>query len=435
MDSKLIIKIKKRSQTSWLIWLLVWLPFLFGTLNDLLKLPWAIRYLLDVAWIVLVYFQIRSYGFIKQRITNGIATWTVYLLTITFLVYLVQCQSPLYYLWGVRNNFRFYAAFLAFSVFLLPQEAEEYTKLFDILFWINCVVSLIQYAFLGLDGDHLGGIFSTEVGGNGYTNIFFSVIITKSVLFYLEKKETTWQCMTKCMAALLIAALAELKFFFVEFVIILVLSVLFTNFTWRKFCLILGGGAAVTVGAALLSILFPNFANFFSLDWFAETATSDKGYTSSGDMNRLTAIPMINELWLKTWGERLFGLGLGNCDTSTFAIVNTPFYEQYGHLHYTWLSYAMIYLECGWIGLIFYFGFFVLVYFGARKIEKRSEGTVKTYCRISRIMAIMCMIISIYNSSLRTEAGYMAYFVMAIPFVFGREFERGRKNYVKTASA
>jgi hypothetical protein len=77
----------------------------------------------------------------------------------------------------------------------------------------------------------------------------------------------------------------------------------------------------------------------------------------------------------------------------------------------------MMYLETGWIGLAFYWSFFVLVYFGILRIERRCEGTAKSYCRIGRIMAAMCIPISIYNGSLRMEAGYMAYFVLAVPFV------------------
>ena len=100
-------------------------------------------------------------------------------------------------------------------------------------------------------------------------------------------------------------------------------------------------------------------------------------------------------------------------------------------MHYTWMSYAMMYLECGWVGLIFYFGFFALVYLAICKIQRRSEGIARTYCRIARIMAIMCCLIAIYNASLRGESGYMAYFVLAIPFVYAR---RGyeKQNSVRT---
>ena len=226
--------------------------------------------------------------------------------------------------------------------------------------------------------------------------------------------------MLKCVAMLLVAALAELKFFFVEFILVLSLAVIFTKFTWRKILIILGGSAAVVAAASLLMTVFPEFEGFLSLERILEVTTSDKGYTSTGDLNRLNAISRINELWLKTPWQRLFGLGLGNCDTASFDFLNTPIYEAYGTMHYTWNSYAMMYLECGWIGLIFYFGFFVLVYLSIRRIEKRCAGVAKTYCRMGRILALMCMIIAIYNSSLRTEAGYMMYFALAVPFTMNK---------------
>ena len=420
MGKKLFFTIKKRTQTGWLMWLLIMMPFLFGTLNDLLGLPNLVRYVLDVAWCLLLVCLLLSNRSGQGIREKNLALWIVVFLLYAALVYVVQFQSLLYYLWGVRNNFRFYVAFFAFAAFLSQRDIEDYFKFFDVLFWINVAASLIQFFGLELTGDYRGGIFGTEQGCNGYTNVFFAIMVTKSIVFYLEKRETTWNCVTKCVAALLVAALAELKFFFVEFVIIFVLATLFTSFTWRKLWVIVGGFAAVIAFAALLTAVFPDFTDWFTVEWFLKAGTSDLGYTSSGDLNRLNAIPQINGLWLKDWGERIFGLGLGNCETSSFAFLNTPFFKANGDMHYSWLSYAFMYLECGWIGLIFYFGFFTLVYLRIRKLEKRSEGIAKTYCHVSRIVAVLCMLISVYNGSLRNEAGYMAYFVLAVPFVVCR---------------
>lgn len=419
MNKNLTLTIKKRSQAGWLIWLLVVLPFLFAALIEGIGLPREIQYILDVVWLfLLVLLTWRA----KGKPTIGLlALWSILFLVYTFLTYLPQYQSGFYYLWGVRNNFRFFVAFFAVAALLKTEEVTGYFKLFDVLFWINVVVSLYQYFFMELSGDQLGGIFSTVAGGNGGTNIFFVIVITKDVLFYIEKKERLGNCILKCVAALLVAALAELKFFFAEFVIIVALASLFTRFTWRKLLVIVGGLVAVTAFAALLSTLFPIFEGFFSWDYFLETSVSDKGYTSSGDLNRLTAISEINELWLRNFWQRLFGLGLGNCDTSGFAFLNTPFFATYGDMHYSWLSHAFLYLETGWIGLVFYYGFFALVCFSIHRIEKRSEGLTKTYCRMSRILSILCMIIAVYNSSLRTEAGYMMFFALAVPFALDRE--------------
>lgn len=423
MNPKLTIKIKKRSQPEWLCWLIIVMPFLFGTLNGLLGLPWSIRYLIDVAWFALLLMMVVYRQKLQWRNTRKIIIWVVLFLIYTAMVYLPQYQNGLYYLWGARNNFRFYAAFLAFSVFLSSRDIDDYYRLFDRIFWLDVVVSLIQFFILDMDGDQLGGVFGAETGANGYTNVFFCIILTKSVIFYLSKKEKLSTCAWKFIAAMIVAAMAELKFFFVESVMIIVLAVLFTDFSWRKVLIIVGGFVGVLAGAALLVQIFPGFAGFFTLEWLWEKAVSNKGYTSSGDINRLNAIPVINDQFLKNGWARLFGLGMGNCETSTFSFLNTPFFEKYSDLHYTWLSYAMMYLECGWIGLAFYFGFFVLVYYKVKKFERASTTTEKAYCRIARIMAVLCAVISIYNSSLRTEAAYMAYFVLAVPFCIRREVE------------
>lgn len=408
--------------------MIVCFPFLFGLLNELLRLPWAIRYLLDVAWLILLLCQVESRRRSDRKTLNVTSFWIILFLIYTLVCYLFRFQSPFYYLWGVRNNFRFYAAFFAFVAFLTPDGIESYLSLFDKLFWLNAGVSLYQFFFLQLHGDHLGGLFSTVAGGNGYTNIFFLIVTSVSVVRYLEKQETIRACLAKCGAMLVIAAMAEMKFFFLEFILAVAMAVLFTDFSWRKAAVILGATVGVISCAALLMEIFPGWAGWFSWESILETATSDKGYTSSGDLNRLGAISRINELWLQNGWQRVFGLGLGNCDTAGYDIVNTPFFEKYGDMHYTWLSYAMIYLETGWIGLIFYFGFFVLVYWRICRIQKRSSGKLSTYCIISKIMAILCIVLSIYNSSLRTEAGYMAYFVLAIPFALrkGKQYSGGK---------
>ena len=406
------ITLKKRSQAELLTGILIVMPFWLGTLREFLGLPSAIQYLLDAVWCLLLAYMFRSRH--KGPLILRVCVWLF--LIYTALVYLVQFQSPLYYLWGIRNNFRFYAAFFAFCLFLNQRDADDYFRLFDKLFWVDIAVSLVQFFLLEKKGDHLGGLFGVESGANGYTNTFFCIILTKSVIFYLGKKEKMLACVAKFVAAIIIAALAELKFFFVEAVLIIILAVLFTDFSWRKVLIICGGLVGILAGVMLLVKIFPNFTGFFSWEWMWKTAISNKGYTSSGDINRLNAISQINEYWLTGKWSRFFGMGLGNCDTAGFEIVNTPFFKAYGDMHYTWLSHAMMYLECGWIGLMFYFGFFVLVYFKALKIEKTCGIGWKSYCRITRIVAVLCLIISVYNSSLRMEAGYMAYFVLAVPF-------------------
>lgn len=54
MKANMTLTIKKRSQTGWLMWFPIMVPFLLATLNEPLGLPYAIRYVIDIAWFALL---------------------------------------------------------------------------------------------------------------------------------------------------------------------------------------------------------------------------------------------------------------------------------------------------------------------------------------------------------------------------------------------
>ena len=435
MESKKIIRIRRYSQTEWLARVLIIVPFLIGVLAGIAEPLYAARYLLDAVWVLLFVMMTARRRNVNLGYAKPLAYLTMLFAVYTAATYIVQFQSGLYYLWGFRNTFRCYVAFLAFAAFLKQRDIDDLLRLFDKLFWLNFVISVIQFYGFEVEQDLLGGIFGTQQGSNGYSNIFMVIVLSKSVIHYLTKRENTLSCFSKCAAAIFVAVISELKFFFVEFVLIILLAVIFTGFSWRKFLISAGALVAVFSGAALLTSLFPYFENWFTVEWFIDTAVSTSGYTGSGDLNRLTAISSINELWLKNWGLQIFGLGLGNCDTSSFAFLNTPFFRQYGDMHYSWISYAHMYLECGWIGLIFYFGFFAIVYLKIAAIEKKLRSDMRYYCQIARIFTILCIPISFYNASLRGECGYMAFFVLAIPFTLAKQhLNKEKYHYVQKTS-
>ena len=415
MNTNLTLTFRKPSQTDTLLWMLIGFPFLFGTLNDLLGLPWAIRYGIDAAWCVGLLLMLRFRRSIDLQPLNGLILWVFLFFAATLLIYPVLYQSALYYLWGLRNNFRFYVAFFACAAFLTRADAARYLKAMDRLFWINAAVSLIQYLFLDLKGDYLGGIFGSEKGANSYTNLFFLIVTAKSLLSYLARQETLLSFLAKWLTAALIAALAEVKFFYVELVLVLVLGLKFTGKSHKKFWILLAGGLTLALGIGLTTRIFPNLAGWFSPESIFHSAATDAGYTATGDLNRLNGIRVINETWLTTWPQRLFGLGLGNCETASYPFLSTPFYLANGDSHYTWMSYTMAYLETGYLGLIFYFGFFLGCYRCIRRMERRNADPL--FCRLAKIMAICCPLIAIYNASLRGESGYMVYFILALPFL------------------
>lgn len=418
-----VIRIKISTQAGRLLELLMVLPFFFGVLTELLRLPDAIRYLLDGAWLWLLVLMLRFSGKLSRTSAWRQAGWVTAFGVYTLCACLLRWQSGLYYLWGFRNNFRFYIAFFAFTAFLTEADVEGYFRKLDKLFWLNALVSLAQYFLLGKAGDYLGGLFGTQQGCNAYTNLFFVIVVTRTLVLFLDNREGWGVCLAKCGTALMLAVLAELKFFLIEFGLIAVLAVLLSGFTWRKVWVILCAVVGVVGGAVLLAALFPEFSEWFSLKWLLDAAGSDRGYTSSGDLNRLNCIGMINEWFFHTPALRWFGLGMGNCDTSAYAFLNTPFYRAFSPIHYTWMSTSFWYLEGGYVGLVFFFGFFLSVYLAAGRLERHRKGVGKAHCRMARILAVVCCAVAVYNASLRTEAAYMAYFVLALPFV--RQSRRG----------
>ena len=215
---------------------------------------------------------------------------------------------------------------------------------------------------------------------------------------------------------LVISALAELKFFYIEFIVILIVASLLTSFSYRKLIIIVGAAIGFIFGTAFLVRLYPIFSGVFELEGLIENATSVGGYTGIGDMNRFTGIPMVNELFFDNMSERLFGFGLGNCDyADSYAFLTTPFFSKYSGYHYTWLSAVWMYLETGAIGLIMFMGFFVLVaLFALVRMKKQKE--YRHVYQITFILSLCCILIAIYNASLRTESAFLIYTVLSMAF-------------------
>lgn len=414
----MVLRYERKQQPVRLLWMMLGLLFSFGTMTDLLQLPEAVRYSLDPVWLILLLLMARFSGEICWKEVRGLLCWVLGFFLVSLAGMLVRYQSALYYLWGLRNQFRGYVIFFAAAVFWTRQEENRFWSVMERLFWADILVSLIQF-FLGYRQDFLGGLFGVYSGVNTYTNLFFAIVVSHSLVSCLAGREEMLSCGCKCAAALAVAAMAELKFFFGEFGVILVLAVVFSEASARKFWVVSGGIGAVLAGAALLTALFPGWGDWFSPETFWQVATDPRGYTASGDLNRLTAVSEINRRFFHGFWEKVFGFGLGNCELSGFSFLTTPFAREYRHLHYHWMSVAFVYLETGWLGLCFFFGFFVLVFWRGKALEKRGFDPVS--CRTARILAVVCFLTGIYNASLRSEPGYLAYFVLGSTFAAGRE--------------
>lgn len=409
-----VLILQKRTVPEIFTYVIFIMPFFLSFLQEFIGFPSFVKYVIDACWLgaLISLFMVRRV-YIKKDITPLLSIIIAFFL-IALIVYFFNFQSPFYFLWGLRNNLRFYIAFLAFTVFFEESDIKTCMKFLDVFFWINAVVCFFQFLVLGYKQDFLGGLFGTETGCNAYLIVFFAIIATKSILNYFNDNESAISCFTKCGVILLISVMAELKFFFVMFMIILIVASVITKFSWKK------------VFLYAISFFFIMVASVLIVEFFGENRALDMeniidlvfatNYSSARDLGRFTAIPTISNRFLIEPLEKLFGFGLGNCDTSAFAICNTPFYRSYSYLNYNWFSSAFLFLETGFVGLSLYLIFFVVIFILSYKKSKKVNSN-KSFCQLGMIMSIVCFILTFYNSSLRMETGYIAFFILALPFV------------------
>lgn len=409
------LHIKKRSIQEWMVLVLFLTPFITSFLTEFIGLPSFLRYIVDV---ILVCFGVmlitKRYFIVNHKLKPFLVIIFGFLAYVT-LVYLFNYQSVFYFLWGIRNTFRFYLAFVVFALFLSEEEAHNIFKILDILFWIDFALVILQFTFLDVAQDQLGGIFGISLNTNGYTLIFLSIVISRTLLLTFDGKSSVVLCIAKCFASLLIAAMAEIKMFILMFIILMVLTMGMTRFTKRKFLILIFASLAVWLSYIVLTDIFSEFSGFLSFERLFDSATREN-YSNNRDLNRLSAVYMLAKNYITDIPQQLFGMGIGNCDTSDLAIFNSTYYQNHSYLHYTWFASAMSFLETGIIGMLIYLSFFATCFISSLKQIIQRKGNM-LFCKMAMILSIVSVILFVYNQSIRIESGYMVYFVLALPFL------------------
>lgn len=396
-------------------------------LTELLPIPDAIKFLCD-GFLVLLLLKLFSQRFTK--IDNYSMPFVVIVglfFFITLVGYLFNYQSVFYYLWGLRNNIRMFVAFFAFAYLADWEDAKGWIKALDVLFVINFAVVILQY-FSGYGQDYIGGIFGTSKGCNGSLLIFLCIVFAKTILSFMRGEEKMSKCIFVSVASLLVSTLSELKMFFILFILILFMASFMTAHSIKKTLFFAFGAVLVVLFGTLLTILYKDFTDFLSFDSLIKALT-DTGYATDEDIGRFTALPVISQRFLPGFFRKLFGLGLGNCDSSSLSMFNTPFFESHQTVHYSYFSYAFLFLETGFVGLALYASFFVASFFVSRKLKKL-EMADEFACQMSIILSVISLILLVYNSSLRMEIGFMLFFVLALPIISANEQRESDDVYI-----
>lgn len=379
--------------------------------------PKSIKYIMDMVTLLLaivIVFDKNKKELLKHRIVCGVMLlWLV----VTSAVSFVRGCEPLWIIWAYRNWARGFVFFAACIILLEKTDIEKLVKLFRISYFINFLIVIFEFLFLGQKGDYLGGIFGSSVGCNGYTNILLCIVLILSIMqAYKNNKLGAYEWFVFC-SSMIIAALEEIKIFYYEYLaIIAICAILFifikkpdNRFLVKMTYMSLTG---FVIGIILLEIFFPNSFSIIlsSKSYFHYEETCRSAYK----LSRSHGISEINDKWFgDDLALQLFGMGLGNCETASFDFLVSDFARLYGEWNYMFCCHHILYLEGGLVGL-FLFGliFVVIALESAFQLFKSKKPDI--YNVMGIVFSLITIVSIVYNNGMRTEVQYMVYFVLAI---------------------
>lgn len=380
----------------------------------------ALKYVSDILIIILFVSILRKknkYEF-NSPILRQLKIILFSLFFLTLLSYFLHHENFFYYLWGLRNLFKYFIFWYACTLFLKKDDFYLFAKISFAALFINTPIMIYQALILNLFGDNVGGLLGTVTGVNAYTNIHL-VLSNIFALVLLSKKRISY-FLTACiiLCSCIQAAVAELKFFFIEFVILLSLTFIFSKNKIRLLPIISASIFVLSLGFSLLVFLYNNNENFFTFD--SLSSYSEESYAShSAGMDRMTALPLIKTMFLTTIDKFLLGIGLGNAE---FTILYTPiFMQKFEFLHIYFFSHGMLFLETGLLGLILYYLFFALPipYYYKNRIKEDSQTAL--------VLAFLILIFTFYNQSMRLDSALLVFPFLAFPFISSKRLDTNKK--------
>lgn len=399
-----------------LIYIQIFYMFIVGYLIYDLGAPRLAFYLGDLNTAILLLHMVYSTkhkGFLMKK-----AFWTWRAIGLFLLVCVISAgvnfsgfSSILMFIWGLRNYFRF---FVFFSACISYTKKEDVSKIFRLCFYmllINTVLSFYQYFVQGYINDYVGGTFGTETGCNAYSNLFFIIMCSYYLCSYIKKKTTIFYVALVFGCCLSCATLAELKFFFIEFAIIICMGIIFNKPNLKTVILAVLAIFVLSTAISFFQTFYKEF-DFFNWDSITYYSTETSYSYSSDSINRMNGIEMVQRMFLPNISDQIFGVGVGNADYSFFFA--SRLYRLYGNTHYNWFLHTYLFLETGWVGLISYVLIFVGIFIDAFLVGLKNKATI--VFRSTQMLAILAVLTLAYNSSLRMDAAYIFFGILAIPF-------------------
>ena len=386
-----------------------------------LKLPIIIKNLVDIINIFIIFYEIVNFNEILHNKNIKKINIILFISAIFLLTgYFINSYSIFNFVWGLRTILRI---LIVFYGVILTFEKDDIELVFGILnkmFIINVFICLFQFFILDWKQDLLGGTFSNgNAGGNaGLLAILFfeSIYIT---IMYLNGKIKISKFLIYTMLCLVLAALAELKLFFILYFVILIFSLFISNKSFKTISTVIFGALLFVIGVSILIKIFPQYSNWFNISRIISSFNSPYTVETDFVLSRGNAIREINDYFFKNnFIYNVFGYGLGNCIKSSINIFNIDFFNKYGFTHYNWFFHSFVYIETGFGGLILSYLFLSSCFIKSFKNAKNNKSNNENINGKTILIIIFLMIVTtVYNSFLLTDAAYFIFVILALPYI------------------
>ena len=395
-----------------LVLFILFFTLIMETLIAEFNFPTIIRYFNDIALVLLIILLREK--FIKLFCDNK----CILILYGAGIFLLVSCLSAILnfvpinlVIWAFRNTFRGIIFFFAVCYYLDENDLEKIFKTLILVQTINLILALYQFFLLHHSQDYIGGIFG--YGNGAGVNIFNALMIAYALNKYLTNKKGFGTLIYIVISSLIIAALAEEKMTYVLFILIFLVSILLSKLSYKKIIAIIIAIAGLVIGLNVMKEFYPEMydvlTNFEMFIEYSQT-TYDEGYR----IPRVGAFEVIENMFFKDNFDKIFGLGFGNCESSSFDIFNSNFYNLYGDYNYRWFTHQWIFLECGYLGIISFVFLFICIGITIISKLKDTDCKNKTYLITSLCMVVCCVVTIWYNATLKVDMSYLAYFSIAV---------------------
>lgn len=407
--------------------------------------PTSLKYILDILNLLLFAIAVKK-AYKISRTFKLVILWYLFFGGIGTLSAIANISkwdlNIIFWLLDCRLFLRFPIFLISCGILLNKDDVESIFNKLLVFQLINSLLIIYQYltfeaADYWMRGDYLNGFFGTARGGNMYVNVLLVAVTLIAYDRLEQKKIKLWHALLLWASCLIDATLIELKVYYIEIIICFFMIFFLDNpimkIKEKKIKIFIAGfGIGLIVLPVMIEVLYklyPTMEGTLTISKIIEIASSSEGYTSSGDLNRLTAVGQVySEIFNQDIVDGLIGIGLGNANTGGQMSLFAQLYEK---THYSYFQSSYVFIETGIIGLLLYASSFFIFFI---------QGKKSRYSVIVQIMSIMSIILVIYDEVLRTEGGYIVYFILSLAFISTKvesrkELINGRNSIVNNYSS